>query len=60
MIFFQVYDGSSSGYTQLDKSSGSSRPSSVRTTGRYMYITFTTDGSVVRSGFTANIHKRRK
>ena len=60
MIFLQVYDGSSSSYTELAKSSGSSRPSPVSTTGRYMYITFTSDHSVVSSGFTAKIYKRRK
>ena len=60
MIFLQVYDGSSSSNTQLSKSSGTDRPSPVRTTGRYMYITFTSDGSEVRSGFIANIYKRRK
>ena len=60
MIFLQVYDGSSSSYTELAKSSGSNRPSPVSTTGRYMYITFTSDNSEVRSGFTANIYKRRK
>jgi len=60
MIFLQVYDGLSSSYPQLAKSSGSSRPSPVHTTGRYMYITFTSDGSVLKSGFIANIYKRRK
>ena len=60
MIFLQVYDGLSSNDKQLAKSSGSRRPSPVRTTGRYMYITFTSDGSNVESGFTANIYKRRK
>ena len=60
MIFLQVYDGPSSSNTQLAISSGSSRPSPVRTTGRHMYITFTSDYSVVKSGFIAKIYKRRK
>jgi hypothetical protein len=60
MIFLQVYDGPSSSDTQLAKSSGSSRPSSVHTTGQYMYITFTSDGSIIKSGFIANIYKRRQ
>jgi PKD repeat protein/uncharacterized membrane protein len=52
--YFTVYNGTSSSGTQLLRATGSTLPSSVTATSGKMFITFTTDYSVVRSGFQAN------
>ncbi|VDI24128.1 Hypothetical predicted protein, partial [Mytilus galloprovincialis] len=54
--FVKVYNGASTN-NLLGSFNGINIPSDRITTGRYMYITFTTDHSVVKTGFSANIYK---
>ncbi|XP_071180845.1 adhesive plaque matrix protein 2-like isoform X2 [Mytilus edulis] len=54
--YVKVYNGASSS-NLLGSYNGKNIPSNHITTGRYMYITFTTDSSVERKGFSANIYK---
>ncbi|XP_020915055.1 deleted in malignant brain tumors 1 protein, partial [Exaiptasia diaphana] len=47
----RVYDGGSSSSSQIDEYSGTSIPSNLTSSSNQMYITFTSDGSVVYTGF---------
>jgi len=51
--YVTVYDGASYSSNILLKADGSSRPYPVFSSSNYMLVTFTTDGSVVRTGFAA-------
>ncbi len=51
--FVSVYNGSSSSSPLLGSFSGSSVPSSVVSSSDRMYVTFTTDGSATRQGWSA-------
>eukprot|EP01043_Picozoa_sp_COSAG02_P050464 COSAG02_NODE_5189_length_4555_cov_10.704668_2_plen_590_part_00 len=51
--YVTVYDGDGTSSPQLSRTSGSSAPSTQVSTGQDMLIRLTADGSVVRSGFTA-------
>lgn len=48
-----VYDGESASATQLARLSGSSLPTAIDGTGSSLFVSFHTDSSVTRDGFTA-------
>ena len=50
-----VYDGDSDSAPRLGRFSGSSVPSDTEATGHSIFVKFTTDGSVVHSGFHAHL-----
>eukprot|EP01045_Picozoa_sp_COSAG04_P034727 COSAG04_NODE_7728_length_1077_cov_6.935583_1_plen_358_part_11 len=53
--FVTLYDGESASSDRLGRFSGSeSRPGTTTSSGRYMRVRFTTDGSVTRSGWSAS------
>ena len=49
-----VYDGASETSSQLIRVSGDIVPDAVQATGQTMFVTFTTDASIVRQGFEAD------
>ena len=54
--FLYIYDGDSTSSPQIGSSlSGTSTPSSAVGSGAQMYVRFTSDGSVTRSGFQASM-----
>ena len=52
--YIRIYNGPNTTSPLLLSTSGYSIPSAVTATSGYMYITFTTDGSVTSSGFAAS------
>ena len=51
--YLRVYDGPNDTYTLLLNATGISTPSNVVSTGGQMYVKFTSDATVTRSGFAA-------
>ena len=54
--FVYVFDGSSSPSPLIGSYNGSSLPSNVKSSSNNVFVEFTTDGSVIRSGFAAGYH----
>ncbi|KAL9986101.1 hypothetical protein ACROYT_G000181 [Oculina patagonica] len=54
--FVYVYNGGSSSDPLVGKYNGSSLPAKIRSTSNKLFIVFTTDGSVLKSGFAASYH----
>ena len=52
--FVVVRDGASSGSTLIGKYCGNTRPNVTISTGRALYVTFKSDGSVTKRGFSAS------
>jgi len=52
--YVRIYNGTNASATLLATYSGSTIPASITTTTGAIYVTFTTDGSQVYEGFTAN------
>ncbi|MEN2992396.1 MAG: CUB domain-containing protein [Bacteroidia bacterium] len=53
--WLEVYDGVGIGGTQLGRFSGTNVPASITSSGRALTIRFTSDASVVRSGWAARL-----
>lgn len=51
-----VYNGTSSSSPRIGQYSGSTLPAAITSSGNNLFIKFTTDGSVTRSGFAASYH----
>ncbi len=49
-----IFDGQNSNASLLSKRCGSSLPQPVNSSGRYIYMQFTSDGSVTKKGFVAH------
>lgn len=49
--YLSIYDGSSTRNVLLGTYCGKIRPSSFRSSGRYLYLHFRSDGDVTRKGF---------
>lgn len=58
--FVYVYDGSSSSSPLIGSYNGSSLPSNVKSSSNNVFVKFTTDGSVLQSGFAAAYHGKGK
>lgn len=56
--YVKVYDGSSSSFTLIGEFDGDSLPASITSSSYELYVTFTSDGSVKKSGFLANYHSK--
>ena len=52
--YVNIYDGSSTGSTELGEYTGTATPSATESSGRYMLVRLTSDGSVSREGFSAS------
>ncbi|WP_375583664.1 MBG domain-containing protein [Cyclobacterium xiamenense] len=55
--YVRIYDGTSDEAPLLGEFNGTDLPDAVRSTGRSMYVTFSTDGSIVYDGFAASYQK---
>ena len=51
----EVRDGKDRSATELDKFCGDDKPSSLRSTGRYMWVEFESDFRTTRNGFHATL-----
>ena len=51
-----VYNGTSSSSPRIGQYSGSTLPVAITSSGNNLFIKFTTDGSVTKSGFAASYH----
>lgn len=56
--YVKVYDGPSSSSTLIGKYDGDSLPASIISSSHELFVTFTSDGSVTKSGFLANYHSK--
>lgn len=55
--YVKVYDGPSSS-TLIGEYDGDSLPASITSSSHELFVTFTSDGSVTKSGFLANYHSK--
>ena len=55
-----VYNGTSSSSPRIGQYSGSTLPAANTSSGNNLFIKFTTDGSVTRSGFAASYHGKSR
>ena len=55
-----VYNGTSSSSPRIGQYSGSTLPAAITSSGNNLFIKFTTDGSVTRSGFAASYHGKSR
>ena len=55
-----VYNGTSSSSPLIGQYSGSTLPAAITSSGNNLFIRFTTDGSVIRSGFAASYHGKSR
>ena len=53
-----VYDGGSSSSPLIGKFNGKSLPGAITSSHNKLFVRFTTDGSVLKSGFAASYHGR--
>ena len=56
--FVKVYDGPTSSSTLIGEYDGDSLPTLITSSSHELSVTFTADGSVVKSGFLANYHSK--
>ena len=57
--FVYVYDGGSSSSPLIGQYDGTWLPSTITSSSNQLFVTFTSDGSNVRSGFAASYHGER-
>ena len=57
--YVNVYDGGSSASPLIGTFSGSSLPAPIMSSSNKLHVTFTTDGSETRTGFTATYRGRK-
>ena len=56
--FVYVYDGGSSSSPLIGQYHGNSLPAAITSSSNQLFVIFTSDGSIVRSGFAASYHGR--
>ena len=58
--FVNVYNGTSSSSPLIGQYDGSTLPAAITSSGNNLFINFTTDGSVIKSGFAASYHGKSR
>ena len=57
--YVEIFDGSSGGSAKITKACGRRIPSDIRSSGRFLFVHFRSDGSVQRHGFSASYYSKK-